>query len=38
MALTLTETVGVEVLRAALSVILTAGMDITNKVTGATRK
>lgn len=38
MALTLTETVGVELLRAALSVILTAGMDITDKVTGATRK
>ena len=38
MALTLTETVGVELLRAALAVILTAGMDITDKVTGATRK
>ncbi len=38
MALTFTETVRVELLKAALSVILTAGMDITNRVTGATRK
>ena len=32
------EVVSAELLRAALSVILTAGMDITNRVTGTTRK
>ena len=36
--LSLKETVGVEILKAALSVIMTAGMDVTDKVTGATRK
>ena len=38
MAILSLEVVSAELLRAALSVILTAGMDITNRVTGATRK
>ena len=38
MALSFGETASIELLRAALSVILTAGMDITNRVTGATQK
>ena len=38
MALSFGETASIELLRAALSVVLTAGMDITNRVTGATQK
>ena len=38
MALSFGQTASIELLRAALSVILTAGMDITNRVTGATQK
>ena len=36
--MTFGQTASIELLRAALSVILTAGMDITNRVTGATQK